>query len=209
MSYNYYNPEPQEEKTILYIHGFASSGNSGTVVMLRNVLYEKNIKVVAPDVSMQPKTAIEQLKTLVETLRPDLIIGTSMGAFYAEMLHGIPRILVNPSFHMSKTLVFKNMLGNQKFLNKREDGAETFKVDKQTVAEYKEVEKELFSDLSTEEKERVYGLFGINDKFVNYRDEFTKHYGKAHFILFEGEHQLNDKVLKKTVLPLVSKLLNI
>lgn len=191
----------------MYVHGFQSSGSSGTVVMLRNILYETGVKVIAPDVPVSPFAAVELLRGTAVREQPVLIIGTSMGAMYTELLHGFPRILVNPSFHMSRTLVFKGMLGKHKFLNKRADGATEFKIDKQTIEEFCRVEETLFSDTSDMERELVYGLFGKNDKFVNYQDEFVEHYGREHFILFDGEHQLNDKVLKKTVLPLVKELI--
>ena len=40
-------PELMAGKTVLYVHGFASSGQSGTVERLRTVLPEA--RVVAPD----------------------------------------------------------------------------------------------------------------------------------------------------------------
>jgi hypothetical protein len=195
-------------KKILYIHGFSSSGASGTVMMLRNMLYEAGVQVVAPDVPVQPLEAVELLRRTVEAEQPDLIIGTSMGGMYAELLHGYRRILVNPSFHMAKLLTFRG-LGKYQFLNKREDGAKEFKIDKTTIAQFREVEKMLFSDLSTEERDRVYGLFGRNDPTVHTQEDFTKHYGKDHFVVFEGEHRLNDKILKNVVLPIINELLEL
>ena len=41
-------PEMMKGKTVMYIHGFGSSGQSGTVVRLRTVL--PNTRIVAPDV---------------------------------------------------------------------------------------------------------------------------------------------------------------
>jgi predicted esterase YcpF (UPF0227 family) len=166
------------------------------------------VQVVAPDVPVQPLEAVELLRRTVEAEQPDLIIGTSMGGMYAELLHGYRRILVNPSFHMAKLLTFRG-LGKYQFLNKREDGAKEFKIDKTTIAQFREVEKMLFSDLSTEERDRVYGLFGRNDPTVHTQEDFTKHYGKDHFVVFEGEHRLNDKILKNVVLPIINELLEL
>lgn len=196
-------------KKILYVHGFASSGASGTVKLLRERFYELGISVVAPDVPVMPLEAVDLLKRVVEEEQPDLIIGTSMGAMYASLLNGYPRILVNPSFYMSKTLVFKKMTGRQKFLNKRLDGSVEFNVDKTVIDQYKEVEKMLFKNIDASEKELVYGVFGKNDKFVNYQKEFIQNYGKEHFELFDGEHQLNDAALKKVVIPKIKLLFSI
>jgi hypothetical protein len=55
----------------------------------------------------------------------------------------------------------------------------------------------------------VYGLFGDHDKRVNCQPQFLKNYGREHFQIFEGEHYLNDNVLKQAVLPLICSLLNL
>lgn len=193
---------------VVYIHGFASSGSTGTATHLRNFLYPDGVEVLAPDVPVSPLEAMDFLRKYVGEQQPDLIVSTSMGAFYAEQLRGIPRILVNPSFHMARMLTFRG-LGRREFRNPRADGARDFKVDKPMIAEYKEVEKLSFQGITSDEKELVWGLFGTNDKLVNCQADFKKHYGNSHFQLFDGEHYLNDSVLKHAVLPLVKKLLNI
>lgn len=193
---------------VLYLHGFASAGSSGTATHLRNMLYEHNVSVISPDIPVSPAAALPFLQQLVAQEQPDLIVSTSMGALYAELLHGIPRILVNPSFCMARLLTFRGLGKRQAFRNKRQDGAKDFMVDKQMVAEFKEIEKGLFKAANTESP-LVWGLFGTQDKNVNCQPDFKKHYGTSHFQLFEGEHFLNDAVLKRAVLPLIKQLLNI
>ena len=195
-------------KKILYIHGFGSAGSTGTATIMRNLLYEKDVRVVSPDVPTSPAEALPFLKSFAEQEQPDLIIGTSMGGFYAEQLRGYKRILVNPSFHMARLLTFRG-LGNYEFQNKRQDGADKFKVDKQMIAEFKEIEKLSFKGLTAEDKENVWGMFGRNDPTVHTQDDYTKVYGKDHFIVFEGEHRLNDKILKHDVLPIINKILGV
>lgn len=191
---------------IIYAHGFASAGSSGTATHLRNMLYPQGIQVLSPDLPTSPLQAMTFLHDFVAQEQPDLIVATSMGAFYAEQLRGYRRILVNPSFLMSRLLTFRGM-GRHEFRNKRADGAKDFKVDKQMIAEFKEVEKQSFKGITPDEKDLVWGLFGNNDRNVNCQPDFKKHYGTEHFQLFEGEHFLNDKVLSRTVLPLIKSLL--
>lgn len=193
-------------KKVLYIHGFASAGSTGTAVTMRNMLYGQDVSVISPDVPVAPLDAIAFLKRLVAEECPDLIVATSMGAMYAEQLKGLPRILVNPSFHMARLLTFRGM-GKREFRNKRADGAKDFKVDKEMIAAYKEVEKNSFQQIDTTERQLVWGLFGKDDKLVNCQGDFTKHYGRDHFRIFEGEHFLNDKVLSREVMPLVHEML--
>ena len=193
---------------VLYIHGFASAGSTGSATQLRNHFYPKGVQVLSPDVPVEPLRAIAFLHDYVQEHQPDLIVATSMGAMYAEQLRGIKRILVNPSFHMAKLLTFRGM-GRQEFRNKREDGAKDFKVDKQMIAEFKEVEKQSFADITSEEKQLVWGLFGTRDKNVNCQPDFRKHYGATQMSLFEGEHYLNGEVLGKVIIPLAETILGL
>ena len=191
---------------VLYIHGFASAGSTGSATQLRNHFYPKGVQVLSPDVPIEPLRAIAFLRNYVMEHQPDLVVATSMGAMYAEQLRGIRRILVNPSFHMAKLLTFRGM-GRQEFRNKREDGAKDFKVDKQMIAEFKEVEKQSFDGITSEDKQMVWGLFGTKDKNVNCQPDFRKHYGTAQMSLFDGEHYLNGEVLSKVIIPLTETIL--
>ncbi len=193
-------PEIMKGKKILYVHGFSSSGQSGTVVKIREML--PGATVVAPDLPLHPAEAMELLHRTCETEQPDLIIGTSMGGMYAEMLYGYDRILVNPAFQMGDTMLKHGMLGKNTFLNPRQDGVQEFIVTKALVEEYKEITARCFAGVTEEEsRDRVYGLFGDEDPVVHTRDLFSQHYRNA--ISFHGEHRMNDKILLHSVVPVV------
>lgn len=193
-------PEIMKGKKILYVHGFSSSGQSGTVVKIREML--PGATVVAPDLPLHPAEAMDLLYHTCETENPDLIIGTSMGGMYAEMLYGYDRILVNPAFQMGDTMLKHGMLGKNTFLNPRQDGVQEFIVTKALVEEYKEITAKCFAGVTEEEsRNRVYGLFGDEDPVVHTRDLFSQHYRNA--ISFHGEHRMNDKILLHSVLPVV------
>ena len=195
-------------KKVLYLHGFASAGSTGTATTMRNLLYGRDVMVLSPDIPVSPLQAQQMLADLVQTEQPDIIVATSMGAMYAEQLRGIPRILVNPSFHMARLLTFRG-LGRREFRNKRQDGATDFKVDKPLINEFQQVEKSSFQGITPQEKQLVWGLFGTQDKLVNCQADFKKNYGSERMRLFEGEHFLNDKVLSRVVLPLVEEILQL
>lgn len=193
-------PEIMKGKKILYVHGFSSSGQSGTVVKIREML--PGTTVVAPDLPLHPAEAMDLLHHTCETENPDLIIGTSMGGMYAEMLYGYDRILVNPAFQMGDTMLKHGMLGKNTFLNPRQDGVQEFIVTKSLVEEYKEITAKCFAGVTDEEsRDRVFGLFGDEDPVVHTRDLFSQHYRNA--ISFHGEHRMNDKILLHSVLPVV------
>ena len=80
------------KKSIMYLHGFASSGASGTVDLLRKAFWHpergEEVAVVAPDIPVDPVEAVPFIKALVNRVRPTLVVGTSKGAMYAQQLHG-------------------------------------------------------------------------------------------------------------------------
>ena len=195
-------------KKVIYLHGFASAGSTGTATVMRNLLYGRDVSVVSPDIPVLPLEAKQMLSTLIQSEQPDLVVATSMGAMYAEQLRGIPRILVNPSFHMARLLTFRG-IGRRQFRNKRQDGAVDFKVDKELIQQFQQVEKFSFQGITPEDKNMVWGLFGTQDKLVNCQPDFKKYYGTEQMRLFEGEHFLNDKILSRVVLPLVEQILQL
>lgn len=193
-------PELFRSKKILYVHGFGSSGSSGTVARLREVLPEA--EVTAPDLPIHPEEALTLLETLCREERPDLIIGTSMGGMYAEMLHGYDRILINPALRMGDTMKEHGLTGTQHFYSQRRDGVQEFIVTKSLVKEYRDITERCFAGCEDpEEQQRVWGLFGDEDTTVNTYDFFRSHYTQA--VRFHGEHRLGDRSFMQSVVPVI------
>lgn len=189
---------------IIYFHGFGSSHASGSVEILRNLLTED--EVLAPDIPVDPAEALPYLTQYVEENKPDLIIGTSMGGMYAQQMRGVKRILVNPAFNMSTmSKTFKT--GEYKFFNGRYDGAKTFKITKDIIQHQNQMERQQFKNIPKEDKENVWCFVGIHDTTVtNAEAVFKKNYPADHCARFDGEHRLNDKVIKKVIIPKIEEL---
>ncbi len=190
---------------LIYFHGFASSGASGTVQLLRKMLPSADI--VAPDIPVDPKEALPYLQNLVEEEKPDVIVGTSMGGMYAQQMHGYLRVCVNPAFRMS-TMSKTLHTGTHKWLNGRKNSEKEFKITNDIMRNFNQMERKQFDGITPEDKELCYGLFGINDPLINSANQyalFIKYY--THAQRFDGEHQLNEKVLRKVLLPLLKEIL--
>lgn len=188
----------------MYVHGFASSGSSGTVMALRR--HFMGWRVVAPDLPVDPFEAMELLRRMVDEERPAVVIGTSMGGMYTQQLRGVRRIIVNPSFEMSRSLLFGKM-GRNKYTSKRRDGATEFRVDKTLVERFKLMEKTQFDGITEEDKALVTGLFGDKDPVVHFRPLMASMYGEERCLWFNGEHRLNDTVVKTVLVPLINDML--
>lgn len=192
-------PDLMAGKKVMYVHGFGSSAQTGTVSRLRTVMC--NATVIAEDMPLHPQEAIELLHRMCEEEHPDLIIGTSMGGMYTEQLYGYDRIVINPAFRIADTMAQHGLTGAQTFFNPRKDGVQKFFVDNNMVKEYRRVSEQCFSHVTDEERQRVWGLFGDCDTTVDTWDLFRHHYPTA--IHFHGEHRMDDKSYMHGVMPII------
>ena len=199
-------PELMKGKTIMYCHGFGSAASSGTVKLIAQTF--PNSHVVAFDIPLHPAEGMAFLKEKVAQEKSHLIIGTSMGGMYTEMLYGVDRICVNPAFEMGQTMKEHGMTGKQVWQNPRQDGETEFMVTKALVKEYHEMTEQNFLQLEAmdakakaEEQRRVWGLFGDADPVVHTFDLYRSHYPQAAH--FHGEHRMDDRSFMNGVVPVI------
>ena len=194
-------PELMKGKKVMYVHGFASSAQSGTVSLLRQLM--PNAEVVADDIPLVPQEAIDFLHKRCEEEKPDLIIGSSAGGMMTEQLYGYDRILVNPAFQMGDTMGKHGMIGKQTYQNPRRDGVQEFIVTKALVKQFAELTEQCFAPESTSDAEQstAWGLFGDHDPLVHTFDLYREHYPQA--VKFHGEHRLVDSVAIHYLVPVI------
>ena len=196
-------------REILYLHGFASSGASGTVEILRRAFLGANerdrVKVVAPDIPVDPVEALPMLKALAEKEQPALVVGTSMGAMYAQQLHGFVRICVNPCFCLSKKYDILHV-GRHKWLNRRKDGALEFHVTKDVVRHFEEMEAHQFDGVDDVDQLFCHGLFGDEDAICLPEREVFEHYYPGQSKVFHGGHSLNAELVHEVLVPEIHAL---
>lgn len=186
---------------ILYVHGFASSGDSGTARTIQK--YLPKCRLISPDLPIDPDEAIALLKRIVAEQKIDVVVGTSMGAMFAQKLRGIRKVLVNPSFHVSESM--RRKIGVVPFFKRRADGATEFTVTQALCDAYKNVEAGQFENLTDREISNTYGLFGTKDYVVNCEAEYDRHYRNK--MVFVGGHRLTSDVIHDYVVEAILKLL--
>ena len=89
----------------LYVHGFRSCGAGSKSTQLRH--YFGSESIFAPDLPASPLLAISLLEVLIREKEIELIIGSSLGGYYATYLaekHHLKAVLINPSTEPHKTL---------------------------------------------------------------------------------------------------------
>jgi len=182
---------------VLFIHGLASSGSYKMANSLRILL--KPCQVISPDVPIDPTEALELLRTICEKESPDLVVGLSLGGFWAQKLRGYRKILVNPDFHVSHLL--RTMKGERQYLSPRVDGATSFIITDEICDAYESLEKTEFDQITPDEIALTRGMFASDDEVVRQGDEFELYYpGRG--IRYPGRHLPVFPELKKYLVPI-------
>lgn len=183
---------------ILFIHGLASSGAYKMATSLKILL--RPCEVLAPDIPIEPEKALSLLMDICSVENPDLVVGLSLGGFWAQKLRGRRKILVNPDFHVSELLLKK--LGEMRYLSPRKDGSESFFITEEICAGYKALERNEFNGIDEKEAALTKGLFADKDEIVDCFDEFERFYpscGRR----YPGGHLPDFPQLKKYLVPIV------
>ncbi|KTC37581.1 MAG: YqiA/YcfP family alpha/beta fold hydrolase [Pseudomonas sp.] len=105
--------------SILYIHGFNSAPASTKATQLRQVMEQIGLagQLRVPALHHHPRQAIAQLEQAIAELGRPLLVGSSLGGYYATHLaerHGLKALLVNPAVNPHR--LFDGYLGPQKNL---------------------------------------------------------------------------------------------
>ena len=105
--------------SILYIHGFNSAPASNKACQLIGVMDALGLaeQLRVPALHHHPRQAIPQLEAAIAELGRPLLVGSSLGGYYATHLaerHGLKALLVNPA--VSPHRMFDGYLGTQKNL---------------------------------------------------------------------------------------------
>lgn len=102
--------------SILYIHGFNSAPASKKASQLTAVMEAigRGEQLRVPALHHHPREAIGQLEQAIAELGRPLLVGSSLGGYYATHLaerHGLKALLINPA--VSPHRMFDGFLGTQ------------------------------------------------------------------------------------------------
>lgn len=110
---------PNESFSLLYIHGLNSSPASQKARQLTALLQKLALEGQArvPELHHHPRHAMAQLEAAVAELGRPLLVGSSLGGYYATCLaerHGLKALLINPV--VTPHRLFDGRLGTQQNL---------------------------------------------------------------------------------------------
>lgn len=105
--------------SILYIHGLNSSPLSHKAQQLSAVMQQLGLaeQLRVPALHHHPRQAMAQLHAAIDELDAPLLVGSSLGGYYASHLaerHGLKALLINPAVNPHR--LFDGFLGTQQNL---------------------------------------------------------------------------------------------
>lgn len=179
---------------IIYLHGFNSTGNSAKGQTLKSALM-KNIDFYTPTYHYEPDLAIAKLVKQIESAllqqsenEPRMIIGSSLGGFYAQYLarqfSAFSVVLINPALGPIKTL--HNHLGeNKNFYTK-----EKYILQQKHLEQLKQYDIEQPCNNYVDKTIPTLLLIDKKDEIIDYHYAVEQYKDCAEIILFEGgDHQ--------------------
>ena len=178
-------------KKILFLHGFYASGQCVPAMALREA-FSGRAEVITPDLPIHPKEAVRFIRELIDREQPDLLIGNSCGAFYAQMVApvvGIPALL------------------EHQYKSPRKNGNQNFVIDETLIEEFAEMEAIQFDTCDPDFQERIWGLFGEQDTLAHFEPLFLEHY--KHSFHFPGGHTPTAEEVRGWYVPLAEKMLEL
>lgn len=165
---------------ILYLHGFSSCGEGNKSLALKTHFAKDSI--VSPDLPPSPIDAIYTVEKILRSSEFDLIIGSSLGGFYATYLaekYRMKVVLLNPSTQPWETLA--PYVGWQKRFCDEE------------VFEFKSIYLEQLKTLqSAPEKGKYLLLLQSGDEVLNYTKAQSLYNKHRVIVEYGGNHRFEN-----------------
>jgi len=175
-------------KTILYIHGFNSTGNGTKSEAIKKTFSQ--YKVLTPTFNYKDfNSVVKQLHSLFVVNKIDVAVGTSLGGFlalYCASKYKVKCVAINPVTQPSETL--KKMLGeNRNYVSK-----ERYIMTEADLAKYKTFEDNEFSKIELKDENTRF-LLSEDDELLGDHHYLEQRFPQCHhFSYFAGQgHRFN------------------
>ena len=196
------------QKKVLYIYGYGSSPESSTCKWLKDNL-PNTIVYSFKYVQTDPENSIPYLCSLVEELDIDIVIGSSLGGWYAMHVASIcslPSILINPVTDSTLEQVVdyvsdhdSHIVENLVKYSKEDPLFET--KEHWTGYRWDNAENGYYSVLIWSDNDEV--IINSNDISTELKENFL-----TKCIVRNGKHQLTNEEKEKYIIPYYNKLVN-
>ena len=239
--------EGYDMKTIMYIHGMGGGSDSRIPSILRDEFChpylshchagrcEESIQVICRTYSFDPEEAAEQISSWIKELRPDLIIGESLGCLHALRVSGVPKILISPALNAPlyfEVLAWLTLIPGvtwifDRIYKPREGDRQPLHFTFSILRKYRHHRRQAMKashlhrigpDVKTEHRngnqdcadDLIHAFIGTRDHYLRTaivsRRTYKKHFG-ATCTLYDGSHFTEEEYIRSLVIPKIKELM--
>ena len=209
---------------ILYIHAMGGGLDSRIPRVLKEDLCDFlpediEAEVIVRTYDIDPDIAFGQITSWFDEIRPDLVIGESLGSLHAIRLKGVPHILVSPAIGAARWMSTVSLIPGiptlmrcifKPYSPERQSLDFTHKI----LSHYRGIRKQAL-DCSPRRggNDFFYAFFGTADHYrrsgvVSVR-EWAKYFGPDTYDIYEGTHFMEDEYLHTMLIPKIISVLGL
>ena len=207
-------------KTILYIHGMGGGADSRIPSILRDAFESKDIaQVICRTYDFDPEIGHEQIEAWIKEVKPDLVIGESLGSLHALRIRNIPLMFVSPALNTAFYFTLLSWLIwipglTRYFENKyrpKEGDRQPLRFVYDILKKYKKHGREALCSLNRN-GQYIHAYFGTRDHYrksavVSVR-RWKKLFGDS-FTMYDGTHFMENEMVESIMIPDICSLLKI
>lgn len=203
-------------RNVLYIHGMGGGGDSRIPSILSEILTSEGIAVTVRTYDFDPEIGARQIAAWVDELKPELVIGESLGAIHAMRIKGVPHMYVSPALN---TPLYFGLLawltlipGVTRYfdsLYRPKDGdRQPLHFTFSTLRKYRRHRKEaLMASAADGGNNMVLAFFGKHDHYrrsgvVSVRT-WRRYFGENSYSLYDGTHFMEEEYIHSMLVPAV------
>jgi len=203
-------------KTILYIHGMGGGGDSRIPNYLKTQFDPSQMQVVIRTYDFDPEIGRSQIQGWVQELKPDLVIGESLGAIQALRIQGVPHLFVSPSLGAPLNLYGRAKLARfaicrwifHHMFPVKEGDRQPLKFTPEVLRKYKAHGEAAIAAI--EPGGYYFAFFG---KYDHYRkqgivrlDLWEQYFGKT-YVEYDGSHFMEPEYIDSLLVPKIREVL--
>lgn len=205
-------------RNVLYIHGMGGGGDSRIPSILSGILTQEGIEVTVRTYDFDPEVGAAQIAEWVSELKPELIIGESLGALHAMRVRGVPHIYVSPALNSAlyfAPLAWLTLIpGVTRFFDSyyrpKEGDRQPLHFTSGTLRKYRRHRKEaLAASAADGGKYMNLAFFGTHDHYrrsgvVSVRS-WRRLFGKDSYVIYDGTHFMEEEFVRSMLVPAIKE----
>jgi len=216
------------KKTLLYIHGMGGGADSRIPSILRENInsmlpeeFDFSVDVICKTYDFDPDVADVQVNAWFDLIKPDIVIGESMGSIHALRLKGVPHLLVSPALNAPLYFTYLSFLAlipgfthvMDKIYKPRPGERQPLHFTFDKLKKWRRYRNELVEcSPSHGNKDYFHAYFGDKDHYrksgVVRVSTWKKYYGEDSFTMYNGTHFMEEEYIYSLLIPSVIEILS-